>query len=59
MWIFIFMYTDICLAAFIRVNRVVVVGLCRALRVFLQVLCFSSLIKINLSLIYLSFTGPP
>ena len=40
-------------------GRVVVVGLSRASRVFLRVLRFSSLRKINLSLIHLSLTGPP
>ena len=38
-------------------SRVVVVGLSRASRVFIQVLRFSSHRKINLSLIHLSFTG--
>ena len=43
-----------------HVSRVVVVGLSRASRVFLRVLRFSSLRKINLSLIHLSYqTGPP
>ena len=43
-----------------RVSRVVVVGLSRAPRVLSpRVLRFSSLRKINLSLIHLSFTRPP
>ena len=40
-------------------SRVVVVGLSCASRVVLRVLRFSFLRKINLSLIHLSFTGPP
>ena len=42
-----------------HVSGVVVVYLSRASRVFLLVLRFSFLRKINLSLIHLSFTGPP
>ena len=42
-----------------HVNRFVVVGLSHASRVFLQVLRFSSLRKMNLTFIHLSFTGPP